>query len=484
MADIYSSAFLTIAVADALDANSRIACNYRYNIDAGQLLSHTQQDSDLLSSILQETKYVTRAWTFQERFLSVRCLYTLQNQVYIRCNSGVWGRGASFTGWIPQTDSTSFEPILSTEIEMADTEKQAPISYEEILGGIVQIEGYSRESPRAIRFLDYQRALLSCAGLMSTWALIVMLYSRKTLSFPSDICNAFTGIAERLELTMESKFLYGIPTSQLHRSLLWAAVRSPVLTKRRERTALIPTWSWMSHNGPVEFPLMIARNWKYRLEESTGQTQLSSVKVLGPDDTISADDLVFCNKLARPVEPTLATALPQHLMDCSNFGPIPTDLPTITGGIILFEAYTVPLSTPELKHSDPRRAARVVPCKVPLSLPKPKSLGPLLWWIAARRLSHTSHRHIAYILAYGARVPGGILISDVDFDALDHYCHRTLVELVAVSSVHQSCFERERYMNLLLIHWLHGHAERLGIAHVDFEMWKGYEPISKTIVLG
>lgn len=384
-------------------------------------------------------------------------------------------------GWVPQIDSTSFEPILSAEIEMANTEKQAPISYEEVSGEIFQSERYSRESSRDIRFLDYQRALLSCAGLISTWALIVMLYSRKTLSFSSDICNAFTGIAERLELTMKSKFLYGIPTSQLHHSLLWAAVRSPVLTKRRERTVPIPTWSWMSHDGPVDFPLMIVWNMEFPVQESTGQTLLSSVKMLVPDDTISADDLVFCNKFARPAGPTLATALPQHLMDCSNFGPIPTDLPTVTGGMILFEAYTVPLSPPELKHPDPRsdrRAARIVPRTVPLSLSKLESHGFFRWRVAAGRLPHISHSHLAYILAYGTRNPGGILITDVDFDALDHYCHRTSVELVAVSS------ERGGYMNLLLIHWLHGHAERLGIAHVDSEMWKGYEPISKTIVLG
>lgn len=340
------------------------------------IASSTEFGSVVLNPARQ--KNVTRAWTFQERFLSVRCLYTLQNQVYIRCNSGVWRRGASFVGWVPQIDSTSFEPILSTEIEMANTEKQAPISYEEVSGEIFQSERYSRESSRAIRFLDYQRALLSCAGLIFTRALIVMLYSRKTLSFSSDICNAFTGIAERLELTMKSKFLYGIPTSQLHHSLLWAAVRSPVLTKRRERTVPIPTWSWMSHDGPVDFPLMIVWNMEFPVQESTGQTLLSSVKMLVPDDTISADDLVFCNKFARPAGPTLATALPQHLMDCSNFGPIPTDLPTVTGGMILFAAYTVPLSPAELKHPDPRsdrRAARIVPRTVPLSLSKLESHG-------------------------------------------------------------------------------------------------------------
>lgn len=157
---------------------------------------------------------------------------------------------------------------------MANTEKQAPISYEEVSGGIFQSERYSRYLIAREDSLDYQRALLSCAGLVSTWALIVMLYSRKTLSFSSDICNAFNGIAEILELTMKSKFLYGIPTSQLHHSLLWAAVRSPVLTKRRERTVTIPTWSWMSHDGPVDFPLMTVWNRGHRLEESTGQTLL------------------------------------------------------------------------------------------------------------------------------------------------------------------------------------------------------------------
>lgn len=68
MADIYSSAFLTIAVADALDANSRIACNHRYNIDAGQLLSHPQQNSDPLSSMLQGKKMSPELGLFRKGF--------------------------------------------------------------------------------------------------------------------------------------------------------------------------------------------------------------------------------------------------------------------------------------------------------------------------------------------------------------------------------------------------------------------------------
>lgn len=76
MAEIYSSAFLTIAAADAIDANSKLPCTHRYDTAEKVLPEHSGNlyEHSKLSSVLQSTKYCGRAWTFQESFLSVRCL--------------------------------------------------------------------------------------------------------------------------------------------------------------------------------------------------------------------------------------------------------------------------------------------------------------------------------------------------------------------------------------------------------------------------
>lgn len=119
MADIYRSAFLTIAAADAVDANSRLPCNYSYDLTPSLLqIAHNKRPQ--LSSALRSTKYVSRAWTFPERYLSARCLYTFRNHIFIRCSSGVWSRGSSINGWSARSDFTAHKHILSTEIDILD----------------------------------------------------------------------------------------------------------------------------------------------------------------------------------------------------------------------------------------------------------------------------------------------------------------------------------------------------------------------------
>lgn len=88
---------------------------------------------------------------------------------------------------------------------------------------------------------DLDKYLLSGRSSVATWALIVVLYTRKRLSFSSDVSHAFAGIAERLEDITNSKLEYGIPLTSLPHALLWVHIGST--GKRRECHFPIPRWS-------------------------------------------------------------------------------------------------------------------------------------------------------------------------------------------------------------------------------------------------
>lgn len=115
MAQIYNLALLTIAAASTVDVNSgipKLPCSNLVLLDRGSSPGNTNGS---IVPLVQGTKYITRAWTFQERFLSRRCLYILSGQIMITCKSGIWGRGWNSIDWVFDHQREAREVFLRTE---------------------------------------------------------------------------------------------------------------------------------------------------------------------------------------------------------------------------------------------------------------------------------------------------------------------------------------------------------------------------------
>ena len=145
-----------------------------------------------LEAVVNDSMWNKRAWTFQERILSRRCLIFAEDRVYFQCRS---------TG-------------ISQDI------------YTDGKG-----QGWSLDrtnSPlRTLRDLQ-QRPL---------WFYMkyVGMYTSRNLTKPGDILAAFEGISWLLERYMHAPSLFGIPTSHFDLALLWA----PLDALRRRRPSLV-----------------------------------------------------------------------------------------------------------------------------------------------------------------------------------------------------------------------------------------------------
>ncbi|KAF4634641.1 hypothetical protein G7Y89_g3469 [Cudoniella acicularis] len=156
---------------------------------------------------LQESIYGSRAWTFQERNLSARCIY--------------------FTDYGWRIDHTTTTPRTNEfpEIRIMSPPSRLDVTYTEN----AQFE--------QAKYEDY--------------ADLVEQYSGRQLSIPSDYLNAFTGMLNLLEIELQTSFTCGLPNNEFTISLLWIRL-GPT---RGNRNAHFPSWSWLGWANPVSFDL-------------------------------------------------------------------------------------------------------------------------------------------------------------------------------------------------------------------------------------
>ncbi|KAK1573942.1 heterokaryon incompatibility protein [Colletotrichum navitas] len=216
---IYGNAALTICAADG-DA-TRGLCAMR------PATRNTQQVKGLVGPRLElmvtrppemyirASEWNERAWTFQERLLSRRCLIFTNGRVYFQCRStgmseDIFGdqRGA---GW---------------SLDLVD----APL--------------------QMFRQLDNR----------SIWVYMkcVELYTERKLTHDKDIQAAFSGMANLMERRMRAPFIHGLPSSHFDLALLWEPIKSSrrrVVEETPGNASIpdFPSWSWTGWVGEVQY---------------------------------------------------------------------------------------------------------------------------------------------------------------------------------------------------------------------------------------
>ena len=219
MAAIYSNASVTIVAAQGEHANSGLhgfrgisdprTCSQtvHYLKDKSIVIQHAI-DGDSMEVESSNSKWKTRAWTYQERIFSRRRLVFEGDYIRWSCAAEVW------------REHIAFNPV-----------------------------GYS-QNPR----LDDSIFKQTIPDLSTLESLLVDFNSRN-LTYPEDALRAFAGISWSLSTSFAGGFLSGLPISLLDAALLWQP-REQVfrrIPKDPEKHFELPSWSWAGWSGEIEF---------------------------------------------------------------------------------------------------------------------------------------------------------------------------------------------------------------------------------------
>ena len=232
MGQIYARSLVTIMAAASIDSNSglpgvstqaRSAQRISKPLNGGVLL-RTCRPKDILrlepkwedvssskqKDYLKNSKWDTRGWTFQEKVLSRRCLFFMQEQVYWECQCASWCE----------------ETCLETDSEYR----------------------FSWEIPSLNFFSDREFPVgKKMAGEDVIWAFsrLIEEYTSRTLTYKEDTYRAFSGLVHILEDLTGARFLQGLHVSEFSRSLCWHNGESSSLRSGND----FPTWSWLAWTG-------------------------------------------------------------------------------------------------------------------------------------------------------------------------------------------------------------------------------------------
>ncbi|KAI5860078.1 heterokaryon incompatibility protein-domain-containing protein [Durotheca rogersii] len=193
-----------------------------------------------LEATINDSEWNQRAWTFQERVLSRRCLIFADGNVHFQCRRVTFSQDIYADGG----ESSSLERGSSPLRTLREL-RERPLSF----------------------YLTYVR-----------------MYTGRRLTKPQDILAAFAGISWLLGRYMDAPLLFGLPTSHFDLAILWNPVtkirrmapRHPAYTgwafqqdnagsfpsyaERRSFESLgLPTWSWSGWmDGRIEYdPAML-----------------------------------------------------------------------------------------------------------------------------------------------------------------------------------------------------------------------------------
>lgn len=209
---VYGNAYLTICAADGDNSRVGLAALDPQEADTPLKAVYAKGLRLLVSrpseSVIRDSAWNQRAWTFQERILSRRCLLFAGKRIYFQCRSSnmsqdIYPDGTG-TGWSSDWKNSPLRTLGELET-------------------------------RPIWFY------MTC----------VSLYTGRRLTYAKDILAAFDGVARLMERHMHgARMIHGLPPSHFDLALLWEPLqcqeRRVLKTKDGQSGAAMefPSWSW------------------------------------------------------------------------------------------------------------------------------------------------------------------------------------------------------------------------------------------------
>ncbi|KAI8680642.1 Protein kinase domain-containing protein [Fusarium sp. Ph1] len=214
MEQVFSSAYCTLAASCASGTNDGFlkARPERRCIPMtfGDATYYACENIDDFGTHVDQSELNQRGWVMQERALSRRTIYFVENQSYWECGGGVRcetmtkmnNRKASFLG-----------------------DANFPHSAEKYVKGL-KIEFFQD---------------------------LYVRYSKLALSFAFDRPIAIRGLENRLLNTFNTTGGYGVLDRYFHRSLLWKRGGETLHRIPNTRGEPVPSWSWMAYDGAIDY---------------------------------------------------------------------------------------------------------------------------------------------------------------------------------------------------------------------------------------
>jgi hypothetical protein len=168
----------------------------------------------------------SRAWTYQERFMSQRSVFLGDFGIEINC----WHTAS------PE-DEHCRHPNWQGRPKAS--------------GGVYFWDG---QDPRCEPYIRNHTSF-------DLYTQIVSEYTERNLTWQKDALRAFLGVQNYFYGAFESDIVHGIPEGEFDAALLWSPIGKHDLRWDPETgRALFPSWSWLGWVGPVAWPWQMERD--------------------------------------------------------------------------------------------------------------------------------------------------------------------------------------------------------------------------------
>ncbi|KAK1758123.1 heterokaryon incompatibility protein-domain-containing protein [Echria macrotheca] len=231
----------------------------------GMTLVAAFHDPRLPYDDIEASVWNSRAWTFQERHLSGRSVYFSSCQMHFTCpherifEDTVPGLAVDQQRKKPFTDNSRFDSLvmhMMYHIWEDPTQTQFGNKTFHIHGRgskAVSLMGEDTSLPAPIYRANPVPShgadgILHLEGetLWKSYSDAVAMYSKRQMTWQTDVLNAFQGVTDLLAQGVNTLFWQGLPEFAFDQALLWYP-REPL--KRRTFEGAPPSWSWAGWQG-------------------------------------------------------------------------------------------------------------------------------------------------------------------------------------------------------------------------------------------
>ena len=436
MADIYGQSWLTIVALAGTNSSSPLPGVSHPRPQLVEVVQGMPITGVLsrLSSNAHNQVYEQRAWTFQERLISRRCLYIGERQVYLDCG---YGETNDHERILPPMDRYRWSLAIEFNSLNVIVQHMDKLS----ISGFHETESF-------------------CTHQLQRYSKIMSQYSSRELSFPSDIENAFLGIQDVLSHKLGWRFVAGLPTGIFDWALLWLPHGQ---LQRREwhihaddSTVISPpSWSWFGWLGKVSYAA-------YTYHSKLAFTSIRpKIQVF----TIEADGKSFSIQ-RQPSSIWHTETLEQITKSPENRSTNPTDSPTYPDTVLPRQ-----LLLNRIILQFEAEAVLYMPYKLEIEW---MTTGPDVGNLK-QSLRHGYSKIISDMAA------------QIDFSSLDliamAVCDVITHSMRGGQFAEEKTWDSKDKLVVMLICWKGQLAERLAIGYMDPKRWQEVSPVKKTIRL-
>ncbi|KAH7039442.1 heterokaryon incompatibility protein-domain-containing protein [Macrophomina phaseolina] len=250
MAAIYQHAHVTVVAASGTTCHSgflqlrpsrRVLLNYGPSSTAPSVSGAYQlrERRGIGARDIEQSRWRTRAWTFQESLFSVRKLFFTDAAAYFQCGGALCASGGG--RWQERGEKT-------------------PQQQRRYRHGEHFRENLARVAAKAKSTRDFYHG---------TWYGRIQEYSGRGLTVPQDRLVAVAAWAGELARAREGRYLAGMWEDSLCYWLLWCCPRASAAPSLEERLRfaagpefVAPSWSWASQTHKVHWQWPIGLGWK------------------------------------------------------------------------------------------------------------------------------------------------------------------------------------------------------------------------------